>query len=174
MYFGITLTGGAELDRKLRQMEPKIANKLMKKGLKNSLKPLQKAATLNALRMVGGEMGGLIAESITTRPIRRRKGSYGMGVMIKPNVAGLVHITKIGVRHYIPAAIEYGHAAPYTAGKDFGEEKDISVSKIDATIAKNAAKTVPARPFMRNAVDSQKGTVLYIAGNEIREAIKGK
>jgi hypothetical protein len=173
MYFGITLKGGEELDRKLREMEPKIANKLVKSGLKNALSPLKKAAILNALRMVGGEMGGTIAENIVTRALKRRKGSYGMGVMIRPDVPQFVHITKIGVRHYIPAAIEYGHAAPYTIGS-INAKPGSEISRMDTMLANRAAKTVPARPFMRDAVDSRRDVVIALAAIEIKEAVEGK
>lgn len=41
-------------------------------------------------------------------------GMYARAVDLKPGVDEFIHITKDGVRHYIPNAIEYGHdsAAP--------------------------------------------------------------
>jgi len=55
-----------------------------------------------------------------------------------------------GTQHYIPSAIEYGHAAPGQSG---------------------GAKTVPAKPFIRPAVDVKEDQSLRTTVNEVKRGI---
>jgi len=112
-----------------------VAKKIVRQAVRAAWKPLLDRAKENALSMVGGEMGRLLARHMTLRAFRRqKKGSYGVLVRIKPGIDEFVHISTTGRRAYIPAAIEYGHAFPYKGGK-------------------GSAKNVAARPFMRKALD---------------------
>lgn len=159
----MTLEGGKETERKLKALERKVAKKIVRKGVREGLKPTHKAAKSNAKSMVGGEMGALLKKNIILRRFKKqRRGSYAMAVRIKSESEGapqeFVHKTKDGERYYIPAAIEFGHAAPGRGG------------------GKNPPKDMPAIPFMRNASDAnlKKGVGIFsqVVGKEIEAAAK--
>lgn len=131
----IQLKNAQAIQNALNAFEKKIATKVVRQGVRAAWKPLHGRAKENARSMVSGEMGKLLARNLQLRAFRRqKKGSYGMLVRLKSGVDEFVHISATGQRAYIPAAIEYGHAAPYRGGK-------------------GAAKDVAARPFMRKALD---------------------
>ncbi len=152
MYMSIQITGAAQIERKLRELEPKLRKKFLTAGLTRAAEPMRSAASANAEGMVGGDMGGRIARAITIRPIKpRRRGNIGVGVQIARRKA-FVHIAKgksnyLDKRTYIPSAIEYGH------------------------FLDNGSFAMPI-PFMRTAFDAQAGTVLAGAQDEIRNAVE--
>jgi len=165
MYIGMQLEGGKELDKKLMQMEQKVAKKVVRKAVRAALKPELAASKTNASSMVGGKTGGLIAKNLKIKPFKKqKKGSYGMSVLIKP-YDGDVYFTKgsafslssqklikgSGLRHYIPSAIEYGHAAPGDAG---------------------GVKIVPPVGWMRAAFDSWKAQGIKIYSISIKDALR--
>ena len=169
MYFDVTMTGGEAIDKALKGLEPKIAKKLVRQSLKKALEPIKALAIINAATIVGGVMGSLLQQYMEVRPFRRqRKGQYGAMVRIKnTGMWPFVHITKAGVREYIPAAIEYGHAAPYQGAGHLDAATEIG--KIDRQIEPRA---VPARPFMRPAFEGGREQAEKILGEEIRSELK--
>jgi len=122
-----TLDGFKELDHKLSKLENKIAKTIVKKANRIAVKTVKVAVERRAKRMVGGNMGQLIAENVIIQVFKKqRKGSYGLRVGIRPNVEEFQgksdsHFRKVqgrtrsivklfkGKRWYIPAALEYGH-----------------------------------------------------------------
>ena len=147
------LKGGAELDRKLRQLLPAQAKRVLKKSLKAGASVFRDAGRANARSMVGGEMGKKIARSLRATARMRKKRTRQM-VLATMEVSAkfneeFVEVSATGRRNYIPAAIEYGH------------------------------DNVAAIPFMRSAFDSRKGAalqaVIKVTGSEIaKEAAKKK
>ncbi len=92
----------------------------------------------NAMSIVGGEMGAAISKALKVRVMTRmKKGNYGVKVLLE-EPDQFVHETKDGKRHFIPAAIEYGHAFPGRGG------------------GKSPPKDVPAKPFARTAFESKR------------------
>lgn len=150
---GMEIQGAAELMRKLNALPAKVGKKVVRQSLRQGAKVVQAAAKANALSIIGGDMGSKIAKSIGVRAKtakwRRKYGAYGIFVGVDPSarIPEFVYFTKgsafslethkqaIGRRHFIPNAIEYGHAFP---GKGGG---------------KHPPKDVPARPFMRKAYE---------------------
>lgn len=149
----MTLAGVKEVEAKLVGLERKVAKKLVRTALRAAAKPIQLAAKSNAIGVVGGKMGGLLAGNLQVRAFKKqRPGQYGLYVGLKPDVDEFVsrgqgygelrtkEVRSLGgqfSRAYIPNAIEYGHAFPGRGGK-------------------NAPKDVPAMPYMRPAMDSKK------------------
>jgi hypothetical protein len=117
-------------------MPTKVAKKTVRTAVREGQKIILKEAKENATSMVRGNMGNLISSKMVIRtPRKQEKFTYMLMTRLHHGEEGFVHVTKSGARHYIPAAIEYGHAAPYDAG---------------------GPKTVAPIPFMRTAVDSEK------------------
>jgi len=143
----IKLEGVENLDRKLRRIELNSAKKIVRKGVRTGAKVIQMAEKQNAESVVGGDMGSLLAKHTIIKAAKRQmRGSFGVSVMLRPNVEEFVHTTADGQKHYIPNAIEYGHAAPGDAG---GE------------------KTVPAMSFVRKAQDENKQKALDTTDRQI-------
>jgi len=145
----IQLEGGKELERKLAALETKVAKKVVRKAVRAAQKPILTAIKANARSMVGGHMGGLIASSVVLRAQKKqRRGSYAMNVRLKSESEGapaeFVHITKEGKRHFIPAAVEFGHGP--------GKEQ-------------------VAIPFGRSAADSTRAETLRILAGELKKGI---
>lgn len=158
MNVGMKITGAKEVEAMLRRMEKKEGVKAVKKGTRETQKSVVKPAlernakelTTNAKNKVGSmageDMGVLISQNIAVRVATKlKKGSYGSDVVIKENPA---------FRHgasYIPAAIEYGHAAPGDAG---------------------GVKVAAPVPFMRKAFEESSQRAMYMAGLKIVEEIE--
>jgi HK97 gp10 family phage protein len=162
MYFSITLTGGAELEKKLKELEPKVAKKLLRQTLRDGQKCIASKIKSNAKSTVQGEMGQLISKNVIVRAAKKqKKGSYRYLSMLRGGINDFIHVTKKGVRYYIPSAIEYGHALPYRSSGSKKSNKN------------NTVKDVPAMPFMRPAFDSTKDNVVKIIEKGIRTAVEG-
>jgi len=145
----IELEGAKEIEAKLRSLEKNTQKKIVRKAVREGSRPTHKAAKANALSYVGGSMGSLLSKNIVLRAAKKqRKGEYRVQVRTKGDVDEFVHITKDGKRHYIPSAIEYGHAFPGRGGH------------------KGAPKDVPARPFFRSAFDTTKHRAVKLIERE--------
>ncbi len=149
MDMAIKIEGAAALVKTLKNLEPKLGKKVLRKALRAGAKVMQKRAVGNAARMVGGETGGDIAESIVVKAMKRMRHRYGVMAMIDPKASPMFAAGK----YYIPAAIEYGHAHPGRGG------------------GKKPPKDVPAIPFFRSAFDSEKGRAGQAVKNELRKGI---
>jgi len=148
MDFFVRLDGAKELEKKLASLESKVSKKVVRKAVRMAQKPVLAKIKANALSMVGGEMGSLIAKNLQLKTGKQKKGSYRIGVQIREEVAAFVDNSDAGVQYYIPAAVEFGHD--------------------------NAA----AIPFMRNAHESTRQIAENIFAQEIKLGIdsiaKGK
>ena len=158
MSAGMEVRGLRELERKLNALPKTVAKKIVRKAIRSGAAIMRDKAKGNARSMVGGSMGRLIARFITVRAYKHQsKGSYSVWMGISPRGGEyFVHTTKRGRRHYIPSAIEYGHAAPGKAG---------------------GAKAVAAIPFQRDAFDTTEAransrVVRMIWAGILREARK--
>lgn len=108
----LELLGAKELEENLGLIEKKLADKIVRKSLRVGAKIIQKEMKQQALNRVGGFMGAAMWKAIKIRAIKRKRRRKGLGVMVifsgKVNDI-FIHITKAGKRHFIPAALEYGH-----------------------------------------------------------------
>ena len=117
----MTLQGFEGLDKKLLNLERKVAKKIVSTATREAAKvPLMKVKA-NALSMIGRSMGKLIAKNAKVIVFKhQRKGSYGVQIGMKPNVpqfdywpigsnSNLTNRRTTGKKSYIPAALEYGH-----------------------------------------------------------------
>ncbi|OQY26234.1 MAG: hypothetical protein B6244_14140 [Candidatus Cloacimonetes bacterium 4572_55] len=116
MNIGITVTGAKEVEKMLHKLERKDSAKIARTETRQAQKDVMlPAVKSNAITMVSGMMGSLIAKNLAVRAMTKMKrGSYGAKVIIKPTDAFVSDAN--GVRSYIPNAIEYGHAAANDAG----------------------------------------------------------
>jgi hypothetical protein len=125
LYVRYTLENGAELQKRLDALEKKTGSKIVSMALRAAQKLLLDRSKAEAKMTVGGDMGKAIAGALQLRVMKKRKGSYGLSLLLKKN-EDFRHKTKSGkVRrtdksgqekyvkgdYYIPAAIEYGHIA---------------------------------------------------------------
>jgi hypothetical protein len=133
----MTLEGGKELEAKLLSLERKVGKAIVRKAVRNGAKVMLPVAKSNANSIGGGEMGAIISRALQVRAMKKqRPGQYAVKIQHSEKYNDqLVHITKDGRRHYIPNAIEYGHAAPGDAG---------------------GVKIVEERPYIRPAFDTTK------------------
>jgi len=106
----IQLEGFERLDAKLKALGPKVGKKVVRSATRKAAKPILTQTRINALRMVGGEMGEKIYHSLQVRAFKKqRPGSFGVRVQHDPKELSFIHHAKSGKRSYIPNAIEYGH-----------------------------------------------------------------
>lgn len=150
----IQITGWRELDAKLRALSGPTVQRIAKPALQAGAAVLEIAAKTHA-NTIPGVMGAQIARAIGQRRIRQlRDGGFSVAVAVDPKgqyESEFVHVTQAGARQYIPAAIEYGHAAPYDA---------------------RGPKIVAAIPYMRPAYDQEKGHVQQVVDEQFRAGIE--
>lgn len=132
MAAGLEVKGAEGLDLAIGKLEGRPGKRIVRAGVRAGAKIVQKASKANALSMVGGKMGALLAAMLKVRAQKRSRtatkaGIVGVNVIIdKAGNNVFVYTSKKGKQSYIPYAIEYGH------GK---------------------AKDEAARPYMRKAAD---------------------
>lgn len=166
MSIGVTMTleGGKELEAKLRRLEMKVAKKIAKDAVRASAKTVLTPAKANAQSMVGGKMGSLISRSLQLRVGKaKRRGQFFIRVQHNPKFnyalvsyargssSSLATGRTTGKRHYIPNAIEYGHAFPGQAG---------------------GAKSVAAIPYLRSAFDSNVARAELVMRRELFSGVE--
>jgi HK97 gp10 family phage protein len=155
MYVSMKLTGAKEIEKKLRELEPKVGRKVVRQALRSGAKIIQKAQKDSAKSVVGGSLGSKIARNIVVRAMKKKtKNRYGVTALINPKEESFIHHTKDNKRYYIPAAIEYGHAKPGRGG------------------GSSPPKDVPARPFMRPAFDAEKENAANVIISELKKGIE--
>ena len=133
--FSIDIRGLKELDQKMKSLDIRVTKKVVRIAVKRGANIILQQSKSNAVSMVGGDMGNLIAKNLVARVFKkRRRGSYGVAVRLKSGGMGLIWITQDGTREYIPAAIEFGHEGGWQ---------------------QENPTFVPAIPFMRAAFDSK-------------------
>lgn len=173
------ITGADNVIKNLQRLEDYTKNKMIVATAKQTNQEVfQPAVESNAKTMVGGDMGTLLANSVKVVTRKKRRGVVGASVVIDSD-NDFVHISKKGIRYYIPFAIEYGHATPF--GSELYKNKISNEPKkrrrnraeIDAGLAKkDASKEVKPIPFMRRAFESRKGWVLNYFNSILSQKIK--
>ena len=104
------ITGDKELMAKLDSLPNKIEKRVIRQAARVTQKLLVPVVRANANSMVGGKMGALLAKTVQVRAAKKqRKGQYTILVLHKKGVPEFVSTTKSDKRHYIPAAVAYGH-----------------------------------------------------------------
>lgn len=149
----IILQGNKELEKKLLELDSKVAKKIVRQAVRDSAQIMQKEIQANARSFVGGKMGNLLARHTIVRAFKKqRKGAYGVTTKFAGDVPEFVATTSEGKRYFIPIAIEYGHAAPGLGG--------------------SGDKTVPAIPVVRTAFDTKQDECLRTIEDEVEQGIK--
>ena len=161
-FMQMTVSGAAQLERKLLSLPDKVAKKVVRMAMRASAKTISADAKSRARSEIGGKMGALIARQITVRKSKtQRKGAYGINAILRPH-PDFVHINKYdGVRHFIPAALEFGHAGPYAGGR----------WKTAEGTWRAAEKLVRPHPFFRPAWHSKKQVAKHTAETELWRGI---
>lgn len=134
------LKGIRGVERKLRELAPNVRKKVVRQAVRaggNIILPKAKENARGMPDWAGGSLGSAMASALAVRAVKRqRSGSYAMTVGYRPNVGEFIYMTADGVRYYVPAAVEFGHAKPGSGGTQ--------------------RKDVPPRPIIRNAFDARK------------------
>lgn len=136
----------SEVQKNLEAYVKKFGERKITKMLKIASEPLKNKCKANALSKVkGGKYTKKIMQKIsknikiylTWSGKRKSKGYNVIRTMINPDISDFTYINKeTGKQTYIPTAIEYGH------------------------IARDGKTKVPAMPFMRPAVRSERNNVI--------------
>ena len=158
--FNMSFVGYKELQERLSTLSKIEYSGVLRKAIRDSQNLMKKAAKSNAKGMVGGDMGGKIADNIVLRKLKKKKGQNGLMCMIDAvdNEDGwFIHVTKDNVRYWIPTAIEYGHVVaawgrsmrmamnvPYKTYKRWTKKQKLS----------KGYRFVPPIPFFRSASDN--------------------
>jgi len=128
MNMSFQIEGAKELEVKLRTLPARLEKKVIRQAVRKGHALMLRQAKANALSIVGGNMGKLISRNLILRATKKQKrGSYRMGVWIRADrddlfarrsegfgnlrIGEVVALGGQEERHYIPAAIEYGHMA---------------------------------------------------------------
>ena len=137
--------GAKELERMLAQIGGKVAKKIVRQAVRKGQKPILAKAKSNASTLVGGSMGSKIAKNTKIKaPKRQKKGQYLLSTKVMSDPA-FEHVNKDGTRHWIPAAIEFGHGA---------KKEQIAI------------------PFLRKAADSEGEKATNIVIKELGEGVE--
>lgn len=94
----VRLEGGKELERELKEVEPKVAKKVVTKALRAGAKVILKAAKSAAPKRTG-----LLQRSLTVRAAKRKKGRVAFVVQTKGG--------DFKGKSFYAAFLEYGHKA---------------------------------------------------------------
>jgi hypothetical protein len=161
----LRVVGARSLERKLLKlnMQGPWGKKRVRFAVTKGAAVVRKEGRKNARTVVGGNMGALLAKNIVSQVYKKqRSGSYARWIGMRPDVDEFVSPTKgsvfinnvqvTGRRNYIPAAIEYGHAAPGQGG--------------------TGVKIVPAMSFLRAAVDTHGKEARRVTLQEIKRGIE--
>ena len=141
--FAINVKGFDKFDRQLRNLDNKVAKKIVKTATRAAAKNTLTAVKANARSMIGGDMGQLIAKWAKIIVFKhQRRGSWGVQIGMKAGVPEFVDYSKVGKRNYIPSALEFGH----------GNARPI--------------------PYIRNAWEKTKRQDVIIMGRELKKGIE--
>jgi hypothetical protein len=153
------LEGVGNIERYLSTVERKTAKSIVRKAATRGTSVLRKQIRMNAVSMVGGSMGTLLAKNVTTGTLRTRGrySSYGKWVGIRPRVREFEHYAKgksvyKNKRTYIPSAIEYGHISSWFGHYTGGITRPV--------------------PFMRRAFETHKHMALNAFSAKLKELIE--
>lgn len=164
------VTGAKELERKFRQMPAKLAKKGVRTAVRAGTKHIAAAVRGEARRQVGGSMGALIARQLKVRrPKKMRRGGYGLNAILMPDDKFIYYTKGSGARYFIPFAIEFGHAAPYSTKAATGGYMKTHTGRGKRI---TGAKVVPPRPFFRDGWHSSKMAARRIVETELWRSVK--
>lgn len=140
----IHMTGGAELERRLKALPGKIAKKLIRRALRSGAKIILAQAKANAPVDTGA-----LKKSLKVRAAKRRgRGSVGVTVSTAEG--------DFKGDQFYASFIEYGHKRGKRPGKG----------------ATDAREEVPARPFMRPAFDEKKQEAVNVISSTLGAGIE--
>ena len=149
----MTITGAREIEAKLRALPIKVAKKTVRQAVRAGANVILPKVKDNARTLVGGSMGSVMVKNLLVRAFKKqRRGSYGLSVRYKSGIEELIHITADGVRYYVPAALEFGHARPGAGG--------------------SRVKDVPARPVIRNAFETTKEKAVKVVETGLARGVE--
>lgn len=134
------LKGDIELQQELQDLPAKLENKILRKAIRESMKPVLNDARANvSTYRVTGKHTDKIRKGLKIRALKRRRGRLGVGIITPPREA-------IGIdpadKWYYPAHIELG------------------------------TKKTPPHPFLRDALNSNKDSILEDLRNRIRAGLQ--
>jgi len=98
----IVVTGIKQIDRKLKQLEPKIQKKVLRQSMRAGLKEVQ--AEMKAQVPVDT---GLMKKNVKVRALKRSRKRIGMEVRVGA-APGLITHWASGESFFYPAGVEYG------------------------------------------------------------------
>lgn len=115
--------------RNLKRFEYKFQSKAARPAIRSALKLARASARQKMMSIVGGRMGGLMAKSLKLKVPKKRKRYVIRNMLTMQVQDDFIHMTGripgriTSIRYFIPAAIEYGHAAPYDGVLAMGSGK---------------------------------------------------
>jgi HK97 gp10 family phage protein len=101
----IVVTGIKEIDRKLKELEPKIQRKVLRQAMRSGMKHVFQEALMRV-----SVLTGLLKKNIKLRAMKRKRNRVGLLVQVKSD-PGLVKTSKDGKRYFYPASVEWGHGS---------------------------------------------------------------
>lgn len=146
------IDGMERLDRKLKALPQKVAQRVVRRSVRNAQKIALNAVRTMTLALpvskrMGGAMKAAIAKAWQLRvPRRQRAGSYAMHVLLASRPEFFHRSKKTGRTSYIPAAIEYGHG-PHAEGaaRPYARPAaDMSAPLVQAVLAHDLGKGIEA------------------------------
>lgn len=167
MATNLEVHGLHELFRKLDGLEPKLKKKVLRDALTKGANVTLAAAKANA----PGGGAGLLGSKLMVRNIPKlRRGEVGVMVAFR-NSKKLLYTTKAEHTYFIPAAIEFGHVAPYV--------REAEIARLAAIGRKRSHKANPRdikvaapHPFLRPAYDTTRDKARDVIAGEVRAFIR--
>lgn len=165
----IKIEGISDIERAFKTLSGEMRQKIAQEAVAAAAPILVHKISENANSMVGGEMGGLIAQSATAVKMRNMSDAVGMKVQLKPDDR-FIHVTKSGNRYFIPFAIEYGH---YIARRGQGKMQYVgSYGKLARSIERAGGQKTSPVPYMRKAADEVETEVQSVITEVIENGIE--
>lgn len=98
----IIITGVKEIDRKLKELEPRIQQKVLRQAMRKGMKLV--LAQAQAMVPV---LSGLTKANLKLKAMKRSRSRQGLNVQVA-NAEGLTKTTTEGEKVFYPAVVEYG------------------------------------------------------------------
>ncbi len=137
----IAVTGIKAIDKKLRKLEAKVANQIVRRSMRESLGIVKAAVESNAPIDTG-----LMASAVKIRALKRSRKRIGMEVHIASKTPGLKVTSASGETVFYPAIVQYGKRGqppnPFiTRAYDAKGPKarDVAIKKIIQGVEREAA-----------------------------------
>lgn len=98
----VVITGVKQIDRRLKNLEPKIQRKVIRQSMRKGMKPV-----LALAREIAPELTGLMKSNIKLRAGKRKRGRISIEVRVD-SAEGLTKTTSSGEKVFYPAVVEWG------------------------------------------------------------------